>query len=373
MLYRRFLRPLFFRCDPEWAHDQAIRWSARSQSVPGLLRCCSHVFRQSDERLRVDLAGIPLENPVGLAAGYDKSGRAVETMAALGFGFVEIGSVSASPSPGNPKPRLWRLPDDEATCVHYGLPNDGALTVKEHLERQNRSVPLGINLVNTNDGCGSRHADADTILDDYVRSASVLSASAAYLMLNLSCPNTSDGREFFDEPDHLSELLERLRPIVQGPTGVKTPVFLKVSPDGDDASIDRLLKTVDNDPLVKGFMFNLSSRRRSGLTTPQPTWIDLPGAISGKPTREWMLKKVGELYRKMDRDRYQIIAAGGVSTAEDAYRLIRQGASVVQLLTALVYEGPGVVKRINRGLIKLLDRDGIEKVTDLVGADFDNC
>ncbi|QDV86633.1 quinone-dependent dihydroorotate dehydrogenase [Planctomycetes bacterium TBK1r] len=366
MIYQRLLRPLLFRFDPEWAHDQAIAWGAVATRIPGLLRCASRMHRVEDSRLNIQVAGISFENPLGLAAGYDKSGRAVAAMASLGFGHLEIGSVSAMPSAGNAKPRLWRLPIDHAICVHYGLPNDGAAAVAKRLQGQSISTPLGINLVNTNHGECLGALSNDEIIQDYVTAAETLQACASYFMLNLSCPNTSDGRAFFDTPGRLRELLDRLASI-----SIDVPLFLKLSPDWDDAAIDRILQTVDGFDSVAGFMFNLSSRRRSGLATPREIWNDWPGAISGKPTREWMDGRIVSLYRKMDRRRYRIIAAGGVVTAEDAYRKLRAGASLVQLLTALVYEGPGVVRRINRGLLKLMERDGVSHVADIVGTDAD--
>nr|WP_182867300.1 quinone-dependent dihydroorotate dehydrogenase [Rhodopirellula sp. JC639] len=364
MFYHRIVRPMLFRMDPEWAHDQAIAWGDHASRVPGLMRLSSRLHRVSDPRLNIEVAGIRFTNPLGLAAGYDKSGRAIRMMASLGFSHVEIGSVSALPSTGNPAPRLWRLPADEAICVHYGLPNDGATEVANHLARQPIKVPLGINLVNTNHGVGAPAASADEILEDYVTSARTLKGHASYFMLNLSCPNTQDGRAFFDQPGHLRELLDRLASIP-----IDVPCFLKLSPDWDDAAIDRMLETVDPFESVRGFMFNLSPSRRTGLSTPREVWKDWPGAISGPPTVDWMDLRIANLYRRMDRQRYQIIAAGGVRSAEDACRKLRSGASLVQLLTALIYQGPGVVRRINRGLLKMLKRDGISHLQDIVGVD----
>jgi dihydroorotate dehydrogenase (fumarate)/dihydroorotate dehydrogenase len=364
MMYRKLVRPLLFHCDSEWAHDQAITWCERSQRLPGFTRIIAKRHRVVDSRLAINVAGIALENPIGLAAGFDKSGRVVETMASFGFGHVEIGSISAMPSAGNPRPRLWRLPQDEAICVHYGLPNDGAQRVAIRLAKQKHSVPLGINLVNTNRGAGTQDAGPDEILSDYVQSAKTLQSFASYLMLNLSCPNTADGRGFFDHGDHLRRLLERITT-----NGIDVPVLLKLSPDGGEQSLDRLLETVDGFQCVQGFMFNLSPTRRGGLTTPERVWRDWPGAISGRPVRSWMDDRIAELYAMMDRNRYQIVAAGGVSRAEDAYQKIRCGASLVQVYTALLYQGPGVVRQINRGLLRLLRRDGFTCVADAVGVD----
>lgn len=364
MIYRRILKPVLFRCDAEWAHDQAISWSSRLQRVPGFVSCASRWNRVSDHRLHVQLAGIRFDNPIGLAAGYDKSGRAIDGMASLGFGHVEIGSISALPSSGNPKPRLWRLPQDDAVCVHYGLPNEGAVAVANRLAGRRISVPLGINLVNTNQGPSAEPQGVQAVLDDYLFSARTLAPFASYLMLNLSCPNTADGRDFYDQPRHLELLLEGLESLA-----IDVPVLLKISPDGDQAKIDRMLGAVDPFSRVKGFMFNLSSTRRSGLTTSSEVWRHWPGAISGRPIKSWMDELIASLYTRMDRQRYQIVAAGGVGSAQDAYDKIRFGASSVQLLTALIYEGPRVVKRINRGLIRLMERDGLANLSEAVGVD----
>lgn len=364
MFYQKLIRPLLFRCDPEWAHQHAIKWSARAQRIPGWTSCCGWFHQVSDPRLCIDLAGIPLPNPIGLAAGYDKSGQAISAMASLGFGHVEIGSISRSPSPGNPQPRLWRLAADQAVCVHYGLPNDGATAVADHLSKQRITVPLGINLVNTNHGAGAPADDVETILQDYVDSAKTLATHASYLMLNLSCPNTCDGQAFFADHVRLVELLERIRTVT-----ANVPVFLKISPDGNDADLEQLLSAVDPFEFVKGFMFNLSPARRSELASPRKQWEDLPGAISGPPTKRWMQERVASLYRMIDKDRHQIIAAGGVSNGDDAYEMLRAGASAVQLLTALIYQGPGVVRRINQGLLKRIERDGIDSLSQIIGGD----
>ncbi|MCO8122329.1 quinone-dependent dihydroorotate dehydrogenase [Stieleria sp. TO1_6] len=361
-VYQRLIRPLLFRCDPEWTHDRSIAVAELFGRVPGATTVLRRLVRSQQPCLRTTVAGIEFENPVGLAAGYDKSGRAISALSGLGFGHIEIGSISASPSAGNPRPRLWRLPRDEALCVHYGLPNQGAQRIAVRLQGQSFAVPVGINLVNTNFGPDAVPSSADQIIDDYVRSASLLSPFAAYLMLNLSCPNTADGRDFFGDTDSLNRLLERISALP-----IAVPLFLKIAPETNDASIDRILAICDSFDRVGGFMFNLSPVRRDGLSTPPAEWQDYPGAISGVPTRHWMDQRIANLYRQMDKTRYRIIAAGGVCSGADAYQKIRSGASLVQLFTALIYRGPRVVQRINRELAALLAQDGYRTVSEAVG------
>ena len=361
--YRTLLRPLLFRLDAERIHDRAIRAGELTGRRRAACRLLSARYGFSDPRVRADVCGIEFPNPIGLAAGFDKNGRAIEALASLGFGHVEIGSVSADPSEGNPTPRLWRLPRDLAIIVNYGLPNDGAEAIAVRLAGKRPSVPLGINIVKTNRGTDAPPESPDAIIDDYVRSIRALKGCADYLNLNLSCPNTETGRNFFADPPHLRLLLDALADLEIG-----CPLFLKVSPLGGVSAIEELLATVGESNFVSGFVFNLPPGKPDTLVTPANVLEDKPGAVSGKPVEDLINDCIRELSRRMDRGRYRIIGAGGVFSAEDAYEKIRLGASLVQLMTALVYEGPGIVKTINRGLARLLERDGFATVGEAVGS-----
>lgn len=360
-VYTGLVRPALFRLDAERAHRLAIGTAARLGRAAGALR---PLAGPPDPRLATRVAGIHFPTPLGLAAGFDKSGTAVDALAALGFGFVEIGSVSLDPSAGNPRPRLFRLPRDEAIVVHYGLPNDGAEQVARRLDGRRLPVPLGINLVKTNRGIDAPAEDADAIIADYVGSARRLAPRADYLMLNLSCPNTADGRDFFADRGHLDLCLAALRE-----ADLRVPVFLKLSPAGGIPMIETVLAAADPHPFVAGFMFNLPSGKPAGLATPEAAWRAMPGAVSGPPAAALAEASLRELVRRMDRQRYAVIAAGGIRTAEDAYARLRLGASLVQILTALVYQGPGVVRRLTDGLARLLERDGVHHVSEVVGVD----
>ena len=360
-LYSTFIRPLAFRLGPETAHHLAITAGARLGWASGAMRAATLV---EDERLSVDVAGLHFPTPIGLAAGFDKSGLAISALAGLGFGSVEIGSISIDPSVGNPRPRLWRLPDDRGIIVHYGLPNDGAEIIATRLSKTRLPVPLGINLVVTNRGAGASPLTADQIIGEYVAAAKIMAPHADYLMLNLSCPNTVDGRDFFADSGHLNACLNAL-----GAMSLNLPVFLKTSPLGGIAAIERLLATADSREFVSGFMFNLPPVKPEGMHTPEEIWRALPGAVSGPPASALADFCIRETFRRMDRKRHVLIGAGGVSSAEDAYTKIRNGASLVQLLTALIYEGPGVVRRITAGLARLLARDGVKHVAGAVGVD----
>jgi dihydroorotate dehydrogenase len=360
-LYSTFIRPLAFRLEPETAHHLAIAAGGCLGWAAGAMRILTLV---EDERLSLDVAGLHFPGPIGLAAGFDKSGMAISALAGLGFGLIEIGSVSIEPSVGNPRPRLWRLPDDRAIIVHYGLPNDGATIIAERLSKTRLPVPLGVNLVVTNRGAGAPPLSADQIIGEYVAAVQVMAPHADYLMLNLSCPNTVDGRDFFADNGHLDACLSALDEM-----NLKLPVFLKVSPLGGLAAIERVLAAAEAKRFVSGFMFNLPPAKPEGMRTPERIWRTLPGAVSGPPASALADFCIRETFRRMDRKRHVLIGAGGVSSAEEAYAKIRNGASLVQLLTALIYEGPGVVRRITKGLADLLTRDGIKHLRDAVGVD----
>jgi dihydroorotate dehydrogenase (fumarate)/dihydroorotate dehydrogenase len=361
-LYADMLRPLLFRFDAERVHDCAISTGAMAGALPPARRLLSAKYRFDDPRLRTDVCGVDFANPIGLAAGFDKNGRAIRTLACLGFGFLEIGSVSALPSKGNPRPRLWRLPKDEAIVVNYGLPNDGARAIARRLSDWTGPVPLGINIVKTNHGPDAPPDTDNEIIADYVESVRVLEPCADYLCLNLSCPNTGTGRDFFRDPANTSRLLTALSEL-----NIQRPLFLKVSPLGGVEAIEGLLEAVEGAGFVSGFMFNLAPGKPPGLRTDSRRWRDLPGSLSGRPVEPQLNEALRELYTRMDRQRYRIIGVGGVFSADDAYLKIRLGASLVELLTALIFLGPRVVRSICEGLCRLLDRDGLKSVNEATG------
>jgi dihydroorotate dehydrogenase (fumarate)/dihydroorotate dehydrogenase len=276
----------------------------------------------------------------------------------------EIGSVSARPSSGNPRPRLWRIPEDTGLVVNYGLPNDGAERVSVRLAHARTRVPLGVNIVNTNDGPGAAPCRDDDIIEDYVRSIRLLDAHVQYLILNLSCPNTPDGRAFVSDSRRVARLLEAVRQ-----ARPSTPVFLKIAPFPDLRTLDTFLEQVDAVPFVRGFGINLPPGKPGALRTAASRLQSMPGAVSGLPCRKIMDRALSELYSRMDRKRFSLIGTGGVFDGASAYQKIRLGASLVQVLTALVYEGPGIVSRILRELDALLARDGFKNTADAIGVD----
>jgi dihydroorotate dehydrogenase (fumarate)/dihydroorotate dehydrogenase len=364
--YRSVVRPALFALDPERAHTFAIRASSIAARVPGVPRLTRSLYGFAHPSLEQTIAGIHFSNPLGLAAGFDKNGQAVALLGTLGFGHVEIGSISAFPSRGNARPRLFRAPIDRAIIVAYGVPNEGCEAVAARLERSGCPVPLGINLVKTNDA--SCPNTDEGVLSDYARAFARLQPLASYMNINMSCPNSENDRDFFDDPARVAALFDRLAQV-----GPRVPVFLKLKPARDPAVFREIVRLADQHPYISGFGINLPSGKPPELVfgAPRETWAHLPGAVSGPPVEPMInanLRSLAEIIGP--RSRYTLFAAGGVFTAEDAYRKIRLGASLVQLYTAMIYGGPAVVKGILQGLVELLARDGFRNVSEAVGKDL---
>jgi dihydroorotate dehydrogenase (fumarate)/dihydroorotate dehydrogenase len=363
-VYESAIRPLLFRLDPERAHDLAVGTSALAGRVAPVRRAAARVLAVDDPRLRTTVAGLALANPLGLAAGFDKNGRAVPMLGALGFGHLEIGSVSAHPSAGNPRPRLFRIPQDRAIAVAYGVPNEGADAIGRRLDAQPRTVPLGINLVKTNDP--ARPAVAPGVYEDYAASFARLQDRADYAAINLSCPNSAADRDFFDELPRIASLLEHL-----AAAAPRVPVILKLKPTRDAGVLREIVAIADDFPFVAGFAINLPSGKPPDLrlsVLPERLAL-MPGAVGGPPVRALVDDILATLYEIVGPgSRYALIAAGGVSSADDAYRKLQLGASLVQLYTGLIYRGPGLVREVLTGLLALLERGGHATVADAVGS-----
>ena len=362
-VYESAVRPLLFRLDAERAHNLSLRAAELSGRSEFVRRAAGRAFGHRDPRLETTLAGIPLANPIGLAAGFDKNARAIAMLGALGFGHLEIGSVSAHASDGNPKPRLFRIPADRGIVVAYGVPNDGAEVVRGRLAAGPRRVPVGLNLVKTNDP--ARPADGPEVYEDYAASLLALQDRADYVALNMSCPNSAADRDFFDDLTRIDALLERL-----AGCDPRVPVFLKLKPTRDAGVLREIVAIADRHPFVAGFAINLPSGKPDDLNllSPRSSLERMPGAVGGPPVEAFVNAILGTLRSIVgDGSRYALIAAGGVSTADDAYRKLRLGATTVQLYTGLVYRGPGVVKELLTGLAALLERDGFDHVSQAVG------
>jgi dihydroorotate dehydrogenase len=359
-LYRH-LKPILFRFDPEQAHHFAMRASAAAGGIPAVRAFAQRRWgAPQDPRLVTGVAGITFPNPVGLGAGYDKSGEGIALMSRMGFGFLEIGSVSRWPSAGNPaRPRVFRLPADEAVIVNYGVPNDGAEIVAERVARADSAVPLGVNIVETNTG---RPADPAEVIDELAAAAATFAPLARFLAISAECAN-APGVHPIARMENLRRLLEAI-----GATGNLPPVFIKIRVPFD--AIESVLRVTDDFAFVRGFRVNtVQARPYVGLNTPRATWEAMTGSLSspllGLPA---MLESVREWYVCADPARYALIASGGIRSGCDAYAALKAGASLVQFVTALIFQGPSLARRINEELLALLKADGIGNVAQIVGS-----
>ena len=309
-------------------------------------------------RLQTEVFGLKFPAPLGVAAGFDKNGAIFDLISSLGFGFAEIGSVSHKPCAGNPKPRLLRVPDERALVNRMGLNNVGYEGVLTNLSAQSLPVPIGISLVKTNDPS----ITGDDAIIDFVECFAHMSPAASFIVLNLSCPNTEDGRTF-EEPELLRILLKGIFK-KRDEQLLDTPVLLKFSPDLSESEIEGLFK-VSEDFEVEGYVLSNTILRKPGMCAGAP---EMQGGISGRPLKQGTLERI-RFARKVLPAKRVIVACGGVESGADMFQLMKAGASLVELYSALIYEGPGICQKILLELLRLLDREGISKASEIVGAD----
>lgn len=339
MILYKFLRPLLFKCDAETAHRLTIE---------GLRRAPLSGESRADPVLATQLAGLTFTSPVGLAAGFDKDAQVWLEMLALGFGFVEVGSITPRPQAGNPRPRLFRLIDDDGVINRMGFNNQGAKAAAARLAGRTRGI-VGVNL-------GANKDSADRIAD-YVTGVRIFAPLADYLAINISSPNTP-GLRALQQGDALADLLAAIGE-ARGPAG--PPVFLKLAPDLSPAELDDVARAVAG--RVDALIMGNTTVSREGLRSRHR---DEAGGLSGRPLAAIARQALVDL-RKATGGAIPLIAAGGIDSAEEAYARIRLGASLVQLYSAMVYHGPGLARQISDGLAKLLRRDGFASAADAVG------
>lgn len=356
----KLLRLPLFRLEPERAHSYVLASLEWLGEQPELRDTIAGFFRYEDLRLEQELFGLKLKfrNPVGLAAGFDKDARAVKGLAVLGFGFLEVGSVSARPSEGNLRPRIFRLEKDEAIINRMGIPSEGADRVAARLAKlEGHPLPLGINL-NFTTGAG---VGREEVIQDYLCSFQRLYSYADYFAINLSCPNLPEVEFDPTKPEDLKALLQSLieerKRLGRGPK----PLLIKLSPDLSETELDQVLGVAQR--YIDGFIAVNTTTSREGLRSPL---AGEEGGLSGRPLRARATEVIAEVYKKTE-GRFPIIGVGGIFTAEDAWEKIRAGASLVQIYTGLIYQGPGLVKRINRGLVQLLERHGYRSIAEVIG------
>ncbi len=379
-LYRQ-LRPLLFAGDAEKVHERMLTSVEFISKIPGFLPLLRSLFLEDNLLLRTKLFDKTLNNPIGLAAGFDKDGRIHPALFALGFGFVEIGTVTPRPQEGNPRPRLFRLKEDHAVINRMGFNNQGAWKMAERLVANTLKIKsadadifelsedypanissgmLGINIGKNKD------TSLEKATDDYVSALSTLHPFAEYFTLNISSPNTEDLRNL-QEKEALRILLDSVcarRDELDRNHSRNTPLLVKLAPDLDGDALENSVHVIQEFS-IQGVIVTNTTVERPELKSKNRTET---GGLSGKPLQKRSTAMIRTLFAELGAD-IPIIGVGGIFNGADAYEKIRAGAAAVQIYTALIYEGPGLVRKVKKELANLLESDGYKSVSEAVGAD----
>ena len=341
------LRSFLFNIDPETAHDLAIK-SLKLNPLP------SKMFEVKDEQmLRIELLGKIFPNPIGLAAGFDKSAEAYNSILKLGFGFVEVGTVTPLKQFGNPKPRIFRLEEDSALINRLGFNNDGIKVIKNRIKSDGKVGILGINI--------GPNKDTKDQKNDFCLGLKNFFDIADYIAVNISSPNTKGLRNFHNQ-EKLEDLLSNLNKIKKE-NKTNVPLLLKISPDIEDNHISTIVDVATRNNISAIILTNTTDGNRDNLTS---EIRKEEGGLSGEPLQEISTNMIKKFYKKLN-GKIPIIGVGGVNSGKSAYEKIIAGASLLQLYTGFVYKGPTAAKDIKKELIQILKAEGIKNIKDAIG------
>ena len=341
------LRSLIFKFDPETAHNLAIK-SLKFNFVPNILD-----NDKNNPLFKTKLFNKELENPIGMAAGFDKNAEVYNSLFKLGFGFVEVGTITPLKQYGNPKPRVFRLVEDEALINRLGFNNLGAQNIAERIKSNKQTGLLGVNI--------GPNKDSENRLRDYVECLKIFHHTADYITINISSPNTEDLRSFHEQTK-LNELLQTINKEKKN-LNSKVPIAVKVSPDIDDQEVNKITEVLLSNDIKAVIISNTSDASRDSLSNIQK---HQKGGLSGKPIEKKSLKLINKFYKILN-GRIKIIGVGGVDSGKSAYEKFLAGASYVQLYTGMVFKGPNIVNMIKKELKELLIRDGVKNFTEIIG------
>ena len=375
-IYRSVVLPIIFsglKADPEWVHHQVLNilsfmdTYSDSKLISRIQIMIDKFFCFEDTRLEQTLWGLNFKNPVGLAAGYDKDGVAINAWPRLGFGFAELGTVTFHEQPGNPQPRLFRLPTDRAVLNRMGFNNQGAAVLATRLQGQSKTnsfippslFPYGINIGK------SKITSLEAAATDYLDSFKLLKDWGDYFVVNVSSPNTPGLRSLQN-----AESLSKILAVLQGENQGSKPILVKIAPDLENEEISSILNLI-KEYQISGIIATNTTISREGLKTQMISATGKPvteeaGGISGAPLTQSSTEIIKFIWQETE-GKLPIIGVGGIFTAEDAWDKITAGASLIQVYTGWVYQGPGMVKQILQGLLKKLDEQGLNSISEAVG------
>jgi dihydroorotate dehydrogenase len=344
-MYKWLIRPLLFLVDAEKIHHFVFRTLKFKGKIPGIRPLLTAIFSYEHPYLEKTILGITFKNPVGLAAGFDKDGKLIDELGTLGFGFVEIGTLTPLPQTGNDKPRLFRLPADAALINRMGFNNEGVRAAIRRLKKRRTNVVIGGNIGK------NKLTPNEKATEDYAACFEQLFPYVNYFVLNISSPNTPGLRELQDK-EPLRKLLLHIKHL-SASKPIYKPILLKIAPDLVDTQLDDIIDILKETKL-DGIIATNTTISRSGLKTPREEIQAIgAGGLSGKPLTERSTNVIRYLRSKLGPD-FPIIGVGGIMSPEDALEKLKSGADLIQIYTGFIYEGPGFVKRINKKIVKTM-------------------
>ncbi|GAA4843038.1 quinone-dependent dihydroorotate dehydrogenase [Algivirga pacifica] len=342
-MYKSLIRPLFFKGDPEQIHLYTADLLKKIFEIPGTSSIAKGMYNVKHPLLEKEVFGLKFPSPVGLAAGFDKEAKMIDELSNFGFGFIEIGTLTPIGQPGNDKPRIFRVVEDEGLINRMGFNNEGVEAAVKHLKERKSKVLVGGNIGK------NKVTPNEEAISDYEKCFDALYDYVDYFTVNVSSPNTPNLRALQDK-EPLTALLNALQ-VKNKETKKPKPILLKIAPDLTESQLDDIIDIV-SDTKIDGVIATNTTISREGLKTPQSTIDEIgAGGLSGKPVKERSTEVIRYLYEKSGKT-LKIIGVGGIHTAEDAIEKLEAGACLVQVYTGFIYEGPAIVKNINKGLIK---------------------
>lgn len=357
ILYKICFKPIAFRLDPEKVHDTIAAFGKKLGKYKITQKINALIFVYKNKKLEQNILGIDFPNPVGLSEGFDKQAELLDIIPSVGFGFMQIGTVTLNPYDGNPKPRLARLPKSKSLIVNYGLKSDGVKKIISRIKKSNSKIIKSISIGYTNLPY-TRNIDAAT--KDYIDCFNELIKEniGDFYTINISCPNTHGGEQF-TTPERLEKLLSKI-------TQIKTtkPIFIKMPINLSWEEFDQLLLVIKKYQIKGLIIGNLNKDRVNPKII--ETIPDIAGNFSGKPTEDLANNLIQKTYQNYKND-FVIIGVGGIFSAEDAYKKIKLGASLVQIVTGMIFEGPQLIGQINEGLVACMEKDGYANISEAIG------
>jgi len=342
-MYKSIIRPLFFLFDPEKIHHFTFSLIKVLSKIPGIPAVFRGLYQVNDKKLERKLFGLTFKNPVGLAAGFDKNAVLFNELANFGFGFIEIGTVTPKPQPGNPKKRVFRLKADNGLINRMGFNNEGIEAAIKNLKGNKGKIIIGGNI-------GKNTATMpDGYTKDYLECFSALHPYVDYFVLNVSCPNVGSHAKLTDK-DYLIELITGVQKLNKE-FSTQKPILLKIAPDLNEIQLDEVIEIV-SETKIDGVIASNTSVNREGLIASEEMLNEIGnGGLSGKPVKDRSTKVIKYLAEKSNKA-FPIIGVGGIHSGDDALEKISAGADLVQIYTGFIYEGPGLIKRINKAILE---------------------